>query len=479
MRFEIVMTSRPIARLLRRCGLGGASVIVFPLWSANAQGGPGPSANPAADREAVVQDSTAGLGWMYTESQDGVRYAHPRQCLAAIEIAQRMTVSRTQWVRPSPAGDTLSTAARTIGQSCAAKFSLRTASPRDLIDYFALAAKLDDVALAMRIVETRFAAAKTPNEKGSVLVDATADLNMQSPAQVAAADSLTGRIDALGPRARWWRIRALQYLQSHPFATALSPSLATTFDTTRYARITHALAEQYIALSHDERLLAGVVATPITNPWLYLQEYRRVPPDRLCRQAEEELLREGGTDSVRGTAATDLLGFARERCPAIMGGIGKPVASFTGGDWFMPGDTIAKQSLGYPRPGRVTLVFNDAVGAGRPSAALALYRRFYEKYADSGLDVILVHQRKGLLWQSDWLPITTETKLIRWYDHDYLKLPFPIVVYDSAATNVPQTTFIGRDGRVYAATPQFYGDEAVFDAFVRQALAEPGGEARH
>lgn len=418
------------------------------------------------DRVAILQDSLAGLGWVKTGHRDWSRYTHPGQCMAAVEVVQRTTVTRSQWEHPAPQADTLSAAARDAGRACAAKFSPRTVRAQDLLDYQRLAVVLNDVPLLSAIVNTQLSQAKTVDEKGSVIADAVRALNGRVPAQFAIGDSLIQHLRTLGPQARWWEVVVLRDLYWRP-------SLA--FDTARDASIDRTLVEKFAALSHDDRMKAGLAPVGVQTHWLALQEYRRIPPEQFCPRQRSELLAEGGGgtvfDSVRGVTIQTFVNLSDATCPAFIRQTQQKIAPFTTGQWFYPGDSTVHGPLGYPIPGHVTLVLNTPLGMGRPTAQLAVYRRLFAQYAKDGLDIVLVHTRQGFAWGSADLTPQTEEQLIRWYDHDYLELPFPVAVYDSGATNIPATMFVGRDGHPYAMSVAA-DDEVVLDAFVKQALAE-------
>lgn len=415
--------------------------------------------NAAADRDAIMRDSLAGLRWMATGHRDWSRYVHPAQCKAAIEVAQHRTTTRTKWVHPPNRDDTLSTVARETGRACIAKFSPATTDVRDLPEFRAVALALNDVPLAKAIIDAQLAKAKTPDEKGSVIADALLDIVERYPDQMALADALVERISTFGPQARWWRVVALGELP-----------MSAVFDTARRVQIDRQMSAAYAALSHDERMKSGTGLLALGTTWMQVQEYRRLSPDSVCR-AQRQAALAVGTDSVQGNTGPMFAALIDATCPQFMQGVGKPVAAFPNGDWFVQGDTVAQQTLGYPRHGHVTLLINAPIGAGRPTPQLAIARRLYQKYAGDGLDIVMVHRRKGFIWGSNRLAPEAETQLMRWYDHEYLKLPFPIAIYDSSATNFPEAMLVGRDGRLYAATaaagPE---DEVGLDAFIRQAL---------
>lgn len=426
-----------------------------------------PVTDTTADRTAILQDSLSGLRWMNGGHRDWSRYTRPGQCVGAVEVVQRMTVTRTQWVHPPESADTVHAEAHDAGRACAAKFSPQTVRAQDLLDYQRLAVVLNDIPLITAIVDRRLVEAKTIDEKGSVLADAVQALDGRIPAQLTLGDSLIQRMQGLGPRAQWWEVVALRDLH------LMKPAIA--FDTARDVAANRRLVETFRTLSHDERMKAGLVPVALQPPAQQLQEYRRIPPTDtgVCQRQQAKLATEGiDADSIRGSNLQTLGELSDLMCPAIYRTVRQPVAPFTGGQWFRPGDTTAHGPLGYPLRGHVTLVVNAPLGTGRPTTQLAVYQRLSARYAKDGLDVILIHKRQGFAWESGDLSPATETRLIRWYDHDYLKLPFTIGVYDADATDAPAPIFIGRDGRVYA-TSVSDEDEAALEAFIRQALGLP------
>lgn len=413
-------------------------------------------------RAAIMRDSVAGLEWMLPAHRDWSRYTHPGQCLQAMNIVQMSTVLRSSHVHRSIQDDTLSTMARTLGAACAAKFTVDNVSAHDWKAFHKLALALGDLSLAHAIVESQLARASTPDEKGSVVMDALDNFAERDSRQVAAADSLVERIPSFGPQALWWHLLALGKSPSGP-----------AFDTTRWATRNAQIEKEFKALPFDERHKVGTPNTYATNTWFHVREYSHIAADDLC-PANKRGWHRLAIDSL--SAKDTLVGEVMSAgCASEAAVLGKPVPPLGGGQWFKPGDTVGVPSLGFPIPGHVTLVVIDTVGAGRISKNLAMYRRLHEKYASKGFDLVLVHKRVGYIWGSGLLSAAAETQLIRWYDHDYLKLPFPVAIYDSDATDVPGPLFIAKDGR-QTAGPFVSADltEEVLDAFIAQAIHANG-----
>lgn len=415
----------------------------------------------SADRAAIARDSAAGMTWMFASPKDWSRYLHPGQCVAAMNVVQMWTMFRTNTYHPMAQDDTLSTAARTVGKACAARLSVSSVSPHDWRQFHQLALMLDDLPLAHAIVESQLTRASTPDEKSSVVMDALRNFEGRDPRQVAAADSLVAHMTSFGPEARWWRVIALQ---SMPIAPA--------FDTTQWVSRKTQTETEFKAISHEDRLKSGFPGQYLSNLWIAIQEFSHAAPADICPAYKRGILGLGN-DTIAGNAPSMFWGALESDCEREVATIGQPVQPLSGGQWFKVGDTTGVSSIGYPVPGHVTLVVNEPLSSGRISKNVAMYTRLYRKYHEKGFDLVLIHRRQGFVWGSGLLAPSKETEIIRWYDHDYLKLPFPIAVYDSAATDMPGRLLVGKDGRQLVGTMAIdvlEPNESVLDAFIGQAL---------
>lgn len=419
----------------------------------------------SASRSAIVRDSAAGLSWMLEGHRDWFRYTHPAECVAAIEMANMTTIRRTNRVHPVVTYDTLSTLARSTGRRCAEQFTLKNVSPHEWMSFLELALLLDTLPLAHAIIDDQLARARTVDEKGSVVTDALQYFIAREPRHVAAADSLVQYLGSLGPGARWWQVKAAE-------VTPASPNFAPVSLTER----NQASLSRYTGLSHDERMKSGFPSFLIGTTWFAIQEYERGPLDRVC-PALDASFRKLGNDTVRGNTAAMFAAAIAPDCEREVARIGQRSAPLTGERWFVPGDTLGTSTPNFPILGHVTFVIPDTLGAGRISPDLAAVARLHDKYGKDGFDVVLVHRRRGYVWGSGLLSPATETRLIRWYDHDYLHLPFVVGVYDSAATDFPHPMLLGRDGRHIVGGMVLNADnssnESILDAFIRQALSGP------
>lgn len=450
-------------------------LVLFALSTAAQLPGQTPSTSAApsegAARVAYVRDSSAGLSWVLPAHRDWSRYTHPAECIAAMEMVQMTTMHRTNWSSSLVLNDTLSTAARDVGLACAKKFTIANVSSHEWLAFLDLSIRLDNMALAHDIIAEQVSRAKTVDEKASVLADALLCFKAHTPAQVAMADSLLQRMAALGPQARWRRI----------VARATTPE-SPVFDTVRDTKVYRDIGTQWRALTRDDRVLAGFILPQLGSGWYAVREYARTDPADICRMMHTEL--QGlGNDTLQSGPTQAFINLLENDCTSEIEHIGTSAAPLTDTRWFRPGDTVGTSAPYTPVAGHVTLIIPEPVGAGRPSWQQLMYARLAKRFQSQGLDIVLAHRRQGCLWGSGVLAPEQETQLIRWYDHDYLKLPVTVAVYDSVSTTFPRPMLIGRDGRHILGNVVLNSDwrenEYVIAAFIEQALGAPASRPGH
>lgn len=447
--------------------------------------------NAAADAEARMDDSVAGLQWMEPAAHDVSRYTVP-MCINRVDVIDMQTRRRIaqDTILQGRVADTLSSAARGFGAACAARWTTQSVSSRDLRDYIRLLLTLGETREAMVAINRRLSEAPNDSNKASILLDAMDAAFTSHPVHIDFADSLTTRIVALGPKVNTWKVLAIRQ-----YVDVLRH---TTFDT---ARVLGKL-ERYRflpmlrALSDTDRYVAGEAELTYSTVRRIADDFARLSCDSIFyRRARNEMAEVGEAwlppssvnpepDSVRrGKDGPGLVGvynhlWRLSGCEQM----DTPLPPFSAVRWYVPGDTTSTPNAPTIARGRVTLI----LPVGRTNSGSDLLkvrlRRWYEQYAKEGLDIILVTTLQGYAWNSPPLEPQDEARVNAWYFHDMSQLSFPLAQLGPGERLFAQSMvgdnaryfLVGRDGR---RVNHFYGmaDDYGFalEAYLRQALGLP------
>lgn len=433
------------------------------------------------DSIAIAHDVDAGLGWLLAGTQDTHRYTTPKMCRALMEIVDHDARTWTGWdtVVVGTRGDTLGTAARTLGAQCAAGFTATKVSSRQLPDLMALALTLDNVPLATAALDRRVREAKTPDQQGHALLEAVNMFLDAHPARVAAAEALLPRFDALQTTVPWFKLLAQRRF------IAFGPDTA---DTTKVRRYYHANLAAYQTLSPNARTFLADATGGNADVVDVLDGLTGVPLPRRCNQiadayiawpqAAQPVNRAELQDTVNGYDPTSRRGaeIIRQNCLADTAASRQKIPTFPHGTWFAPGSITPASAPIAPTPGHITWLVEASLRDGRlhtdrPPEDLALVRRLYEKYHKNGLDVILIVRTLAKsVWASPPLDPADVAKTAAWYFHDYLKLPMPLLVAQSEDAMDYGYWFAPLYDRQGNVVQQFPTSPILMETYIRHAL---------
>lgn len=402
------------------------------------------SATTSAANEAISSltsvDSAASItawakadtGRMMPGYRDLSAYDTPGYCLAAMKGMERLTWRRgeSDTLPKKTVFDTVPENVRDVGRACIAKMTPRTVPSVELYNLARLALQIGDTALARQTVEYHLSiTSDNARERGYVLGDAIYEATIARPLPLSFVESLLSRFSELGKEA----------VAAHSWAIALAQSVAhDRFDTTKMLRYSAERDSMLRTLTAEERKeqelnLGGVFSDSLEIVW-----YQLVPNlAPTIKQLGEQWASAGGfenTDFSRAiiSMATAIGEIAGQQAPTL--------------NVFRRYPDDAPLT---PIPGRVTLVMSiNRIGKGRLDKALAYIRRLHDRYHDRGFDVVLIGRTVGYAWGSPPLAAEAEAKLFGWYYHEYLNLPFPVLVEETSFNKKP-------DGRKVAAPTSF------------------------
>jgi hypothetical protein len=435
-------------------------------------------ANAKSDSAAVASTAArADTGRMRLGYQDLSRYNTPGYCIAATHGMESEIWRQNQraLIVPGSDQDTLPTAALTVGKRCAAHLEVSQVKPIELPYFMQLAVALNDTVMLHKVIERQLALAPTDKARGYVWLDAIDELLnatgfslVHHPLQMTIATHFLAKLDALGKPAVEQRLAA----HGHMFELFQGSQ----FDTTAMFRESNTIRAIGATLSKAERTQYRELLSIAWRDSLVAAYYRQDP--RLVEIWRNELqhwLPEMDLTQAQVQVLTSL-------AEANLARVGKPAPPIQGDFWFP-----ASASHVVPAPGKVTLVMLVKKGNGSLNSQVEQLRRFYNKYASQGLDIVLVVGTQGYSWSSPPQSASDEAKTDAWYYREYFKLPFTVVVQKTPFTTQPdgrrgagkiafKTTYfsrralIGRDGR-FITMVSGNESEAMLDALIQKALA--------
>lgn len=437
--------------------------------------------NVPVDSAAVAAAAAkADTGRMQPGYRDLTRYNTPGYCVAAIYGMEHITWRHGQRnLRvPESAEDTLPTAARVVGQRCAARLDREHLAPLELPNVMRLAVLTGDTTLLRTAISQQLALATTAGTRGDVWLDAIKELTghaelslVRHPADAARATDFLRQLDALGKGA------IVQRLQAHSLFFDLYQG--EWFDTTALYRESHAIATIASALSDSARHVYPYVSS-LSALWMdsIVTAYYRQDP-RLVSIVKHQLqLGAKGFPAEEIRKGQGVLDFFVYRAEQV-----GTMAQIPGDFWF-PENRAQK----VPVAGRVTLIMSLSRGDGIMDRRGAMMRRLSKKYGAQGLDIVGVVRTEGYSWSSPPQTPDAEAKVDAWYFLDYLKLPITLVVEQTPFTTQPDgrrvvagpdrlsarypmtpAMLVGRDGRIITTSVGLNTD-AEFEAYIEKAL---------
>lgn len=454
------------------------------------------------EREAIVRDSIAGMTWMDPIHQEWSRYDAPSMCLAALEQTDYFAWRRFDFAItdvPGSQQDSVSTNARNVGLVCASRFTVASVPIDQLHDFRDLALLLNDITLAKSINARILANAPTPYARLRVIHDAAwAYVHTAKPPRFAEAESLLAQMRS-GTRAeQLWSIFIWNDIDQN--------AMKLDFDTTAILRRADTEYQHFTSTRFTPEEIQAQAYGPLfasmraVEAFVPVDIYRKLPKDTV-RERNYERYRALWANEVHDSTVLPLIGpeaYRKRIISAVVDSFDLPVPPFHPDYWFLPGDTVPRQEITVPTPGKVTLFLPVRLGLSRAEdgneVEIGIYRRLYGKYANDGLEIVLVADIQGYAFASGPLEPLDEAKAAAWFFHGWMKLPFPVAVFDREKSTLPDGRItrglskfeatkysygmVGRDGRRYPATVGVAGtlsflSESLLEAVVRQALGLP------
>ena len=427
----------------------------------------------------VAAAEEADTGRMMPAYRDIARYNTPGYCLAGAHTLNSQSHRRNEYnlVQEGEAGDTAATVARGFARRCAARLpSVTNVASIELQNFMRLALFIGDTALFRSVIERKLSLEKTGEGRGFVLFDAIASIvgrdNRDHPIDMAPALVLEGRLDSLGPSA------AAPRMEAHMMLRAIAEQVR--FDTAALMREDRAIRATEQILSPTDRLLVRFAGGTFTDSTI-LAWYRHDP--NLSTTVRGYLERSLTRLMRQNPNAGQGLQGSIEMTVAVASQVGTTAPQLTGTFWF-PKDTPRN----VPAPGTLTLLVLVDKGNGMIGYTPAVLLRLYQRFGSQGLNIVMVTRTQGYSWSSPPQSLENEAKTTAWYFHEYLKLPFPLVVYetkygrDEFGERVDQPieylrqypfdrALVGTDGRVYT-TGIGTQSESQLQAFIAKALSD-------
>ncbi len=430
----------------------------------------------ARDSAAIVAAfAKADTGRSMPGYKDLSPYTTPRMCWAAFKRAddKRWRMEIIDTLKRLSSADTMPTAARQLGRSCMASMTPTNVSLLNLNALMQLSVHTGDTAKARAVVDHQLSIATDSRTRGIVLVDFLAELYKARPRQDRLIEEYFNRFDPSDTEG------ALATLVGYAYLKLLATSR---YDLDSVMRLSHASEEVKKTIPHEVRMAKNIPLGSYFIDSIEVVMYKQVPdlPAVVSNLVEQGMFE----------APEELRAFAVAKYAMATSIVGQPFRPLTATGWFP--DSITTQSL----LGKVTLVVNlHGLGDGTIQEDMARYRRLYEQYKDRGFQVILITQTSGFKWGSRPLEPTEEAKAIGWFFREQLKLPFKVVVQETAFRRIADGRrvndlpaleqqysdvsdfisgfLVGRDGKVLRFDPRTMPD-AGMDAWISRALGETG-----
>lgn len=433
----------------------------------------------------VTQDSTplatitTDTGALAPGNREFSRFTHPGECIVAANIAWRSnqrsiatTLARTFLRDTAAAGDTLSPAAVAVARACLARFSLAQIAAVHLPDLFTLALQAGNDSLAHAVLMRRLALATSVTEQSAVLLQTVKSYIHAKPRRFAAADSITARIDALGPAAAVARMDAHHVLQQE--ATNRFDEAAMQQEAERIIALGQTLPYDSIKYAWEPILFAHISLALIT----YVESPDSLTP--VIARAKADFSRFPPADEwppgheyhtllMRAHFKTMSLQRVQEALVEMDGAnyTTRPLPLMRAAYWFPKSPEVAQS--GNTRPALVLVgqyLVNlcaheegSIAGDALRNECLPLWTWLPKWAADYGtrLPITIVAKTDGYAVRSLPLAPAAEADSIAWYLRDWLKLPVTVgVVLDSTkAFPAPDSRIRMRDTSVYGNLREF------------------------
>jgi len=379
---------------------------------------------------AAAQDHHEGVaptpveldtGRLQVGHRDYTRYDTPGACYQAVVALQRLS-ARTgvlDTMSFTTAHDTLPVVARQAALRCGAAFTVQSTAPRDLRDLYRLSLAMGRDDQARAVLERAMSLAPTVPEKGQFLWHAVADNLGATPCLIARVDSILRRLDALGPAAHLARMFAHRARLEYAWATFDRPVIR------REIEAIYAVLPLFDTDELDTWPTVGALYDAAVAVTQYDSGPRVLAPllDRIRPYAVR--IHRGRESAVLASYA---LGIEwRVKLSELT------IPPLTGGTWFP-----TSGANHYPVAGRPLLVVSvDHSCGARCHPAYAEIARLRQRYAASGLDVVLVSGTSGFMQGAGVQTPAQETESIRHYFLDYLHLDVALRVTETSFRLVP------------------------------------------
>lgn len=414
----------------------------------------------------------ADTGRMMPGYKDISGYDTPGYCLAGIRRYTTLVWRRgEQDTLPQlTSSDTLPSQAIETGRKCIEKFSLEDLPSSELYSLIRVALIAGEMDKAHAALNYWISISPDAREQGYAVFDAIFAALRNPPPRLDVAERWMGHFDSLGRESFEPRVEALNRLTE--FARMQ-------FDTAAIIRLNLARHEFLKTLTAEELKVARANLGTVFQDSLYILWYKL--PSAELPEAIGML-----ADNLLKNDHSQMASIAMKYWNYQATIPGKPMRDFPVFAQFPDRDEKSLYT-----PGRVTILVKSRVGDGRMDRRLASYKRLHEKYADHGLDIVLVLHTSGFLWASPPLSTEEEARIIAWYYRDHFDLPFKVVVEETQfikradgrrmgeralfdrmyepifATGV----IVGRDGNVSTLNMGFHS-EAALEAFIVRELGK-------
>lgn len=438
----------------------------------------GSRADSASIAAAVARADTGRMQYR----RDAFSRYTPRMCIEAMETEKRNVWRKWQrdtsvrWASSLPT-DTLPTAALEAGKRCVSRFTVANTPPGQLFHLQHLLLLLNDDATARAVSDRRFSLAVGDTGRAeAVLLDYELYSgthggewhflhlkyeSLPTTRREADARAALAKLDAMGAPARVYRLMA--YNLQNEF------DLETRFDTAAMRRDGAAILALRPLLTPEEtsEFHWWFTRPYINQVYLALLAY----PDTTVH-ARFDSIYARATRELQGTVSDSSLAMVLNvlnMSTLIVGHKAAPIA----GTYFY--DVQGRKQ--FPAAGQVTVYWNLANNSDL--GQLARLRRLQEKFGDQGVQVVVSApplDDTALTFLSPKLSPADEANTVAWYYLEHLRLPFTLVVPDSAQAMKNQQGYqlgqaiIGRDGRVLTQTMFLTETDATLEAMIRKAL---------